>query len=66
MTDRKPNPLLQIVKTKLLVQQFHFNFRRVSGLIVFNITAMAFSMVILRSTTVTVKFLGVTFSESPR
>ena len=66
MTDRKPNPLLQIVKTKLLVQQFHFNFRRVSDLIVFNIIAMAFSMVILRSTTVTVKFLGVTFSESPR
>lgn len=66
MTDRKPNPLLQIVKAKLLVQQFLFNFRRVSGLIVFNITAMAFSIVTFRSTTVTVKFFGVTFSESPR
>lgn len=66
MTDRKPNPLLQIAKAKLLVQQFLFNFRRISGLIVFNITAMAFSIVILRSTTVTVKCLEVTFSESPR
>lgn len=62
----KTKPFPTNCKGKITRAAVSFQFQTISGVIVFHITAMAFSIVILRSTTVTVKVFGVTFSESPR